>query len=210
MSKITINPHIALAEKVTLPFTRLDLVGIPRKSCIFALTEYCSNEDDTNALMWLCSKGEIGKKLWKSFVESQCLGFVEILAMFPSCSPPLQVVLSHLNLLAPRPYSVASSPLVHNDSVIIVFSLVRYTCGLFTLLQESNVKNCDMSRFCIKRSGLCTSYLEDCLRPLLSGIKDATQVPTVPVRVMWKPSTFFRMPGNSTLPLILIGKIYWM
>lgn len=154
-------------------------------------------------MKWLCSKGDIGKKLWSNFVESQSLGIAEVLAMFPSCRPPLHVLVTFLSPLAPRPYSVASSPLAHPSSVIIAFSVVRYSCGLSTI-----VKNCtgdnksDFSSFCIRRSGLCTSYLEETLQPFLRA-DDTNHVESL--RILWKPSVSFRLPGNVASPLILIG-----
>ena len=179
-------------------------MGIPRKACVFALSEHCSNECEANAMKWICSKGDVGKKLWANFIESQSLGTAELLAMFPSCCPPLHVLASFLSPLVPRPYSVASSPLAHPYSVVIAFSVVRYSCGLSMNVKKRTDNKFDISNFCIRRSGLCTSYLEEVLQPFLLA-DDSNPGQSVALRILWKPSISFRLPGNVASPLILIG-----
>lgn len=188
-----------------LLLARVDLVGIPRKPCVFAFSEYCTDVNEANAMKWICSKGDIGKKLWNSFVESQSLGTAELLALFPSCCPPLHVLTTFLSPIAPRPYSIASSPLAHPCSVVIAFSIVKYTCGLGSNLKCFGNDNSDYSRYKIKRCGFCTSYLQDLLQPFLLG-KDTSCIEPLSLRVLWKPSISFRLPGNVASPLILIGK----
>jgi sulfite reductase alpha subunit-like flavoprotein len=185
--------------------SRLDLVGIPRKPCVFALSAHCTDEGEANAMKWLCSKGKVGHELWVNFVEAQRLGIVELLALFPSCCPPLHVLATFLSPLAPRPYSIASSPLAHPSSVVIAFSVVRYSCGLSSTQKCCEDSNTDSSTFCIKRSGFCTSYLEGLLQPFLLASDGSYVDESISLRVLWKPSISFRLPGNMASPLILIG-----
>lgn len=65
--------------------------------------------------------------MYESFVSSQRLTLPEVLELFPSCLPSLAVLLDLLPPMAPRYYSVASSPLVSADQVTVAFTVVDYT-----------------------------------------------------------------------------------
>jgi sulfite reductase alpha subunit-like flavoprotein len=159
-------------------------------------------------MKWMCSKGELGKKLWANFVEIQTLTVAEVLALFPSCCPPLHVLVSLLPPLTPRAYSVASSPLAHPHSVVIAFSIVKFCSGLFTqrtCVESSDVLH-DVSKYYIRRSGLCTTYLKNLLQPFLqSNGGSTTRSESISLRVLWKQSNSFRLPGNVASPLVMIG-----
>jgi sulfite reductase alpha subunit-like flavoprotein len=57
---------------------------------------------DKATLALLSSKD--GKEEYKLFIEEQCPNLVEILQMFPSCTPTLDQVLMHLLPITPRYY----------------------------------------------------------------------------------------------------------
>jgi methionine synthase reductase len=189
---------IALGE--ILDF-RLDLVSVPRKACVFALSQQCSDDAERRALQWLCSKDPSGKALWKSFIEDQVVGVGELLVLYPSCKPSLSLLLSCLAPLSPRYYSIASSPRSSPAAVAVAFSVVRYTCGA----GDSTTKK-------ICREGLCTSYLESLLRQWLAPTGPSGTVfdmaadkaaPTI--RIFHKASLDFHLPGSVSPPLILVG-----
>lgn len=182
---------------------RLDLVGVPRRATVLSLSEYCSDESEASVMKWLCSKGDLGKRLWKNFVEAQCLNVVELLQFFPSCIPPPEVLILNLAPLTPRTYSISSSPLAHPDSIVIAFSIVRFRCGI-ALWGTDGVDAQDISKFCIKRSGLCTTFLENILQPFLCS-ESPRDIHSLTLRILWRPSISFRLPGNVASPLILIG-----
>mmetsp|Transcript_3533 Transcript_3533/g.5506 ORF Transcript_3533/g.5506 Transcript_3533/m.5506 type:complete len:693 (-) Transcript_3533:341-2419(-) len=191
--------ELSLGELLTY---RLDLVSIPRKAAVVSLSEYCVEPTEKAAMQWLCAKGEIGKSLWRGFIEDQCLGMGELLSLFPSCRPPLQVLLCALAPLAPRAYSIASSPLTHPCSVLVAFSVVRFCCAVGGYPQN------DPSSPVIKRAGLCTSFLQHALSrwlyPSISSNPDSPPGPVL-IRVLHKPSICFRLPGSVAPPLILVG-----
>ena len=69
------------------------------------------------------------------------VGLVQLLQVFPSCKPPLSLLLEHLPRLNPRPYSLSSSPTCPRNQI-------RFT---YTVVESP-------------RPGLATSYLKN-LKP---------------------------------------------
>lgn len=185
---------------------RLDLVSIPRKTVVLALADHCTDPIEANTLRWACSKGEVGKLLWKNMFEDQCVGVGELLSLYPSCTPSLHTLISILSPLPSRAYSIATSPLLHPSSVSIAMSLVRFCCmsGGYESCKAEASSN---SRKIIKRSGLCTSYMHNLLKRWLYPLSETVSVVSNPplVRVFHKPSVTFRLPGSVGPPLLLIG-----
>lgn len=183
---------------------KFDLVGIPRKAFVLALSQYCSAERDANLMKFLCSKGDLGKKLWGQFVEAQMLGTGEILALFPSCAPSVSQFFSCLSNLPPRFYSIASSPLIDPHKLSIAFSVVHNSCRVTTSSGEGPL---------VKRYGLATSYLESILAPWLrptvstnqDGMGRTPAKKQTQVKIFHKPSISFHLPGSVGNPLIFIG-----
>lgn len=188
---------------------RVDLVSAPRKAAVSGLAGCCADESEARLLRWLCSKCEVGKALWAAFVEAQGLGFGELLLLFPSCRPSLDVLVGCAGNALPRYYSLASSPLAIGNAATIAFSIVHYTCsGLGGA---------------IRRAGLCTSYLEKILSRWLypsvasscakagSGLsagqpsEAAAAVSPVTLRLFHRSVYSFRLPGSVAPPLLLIG-----
>jgi sulfite reductase alpha subunit-like flavoprotein len=66
--------------------------------------------------------------MFSVFVEEQRLTLLDLLNLFPSCTPPLDHLLSALSPLPPRMYSVASSPLVSPTRVAVAFTVVAFEC----------------------------------------------------------------------------------
>jgi sulfite reductase alpha subunit-like flavoprotein len=58
---------------------------------------------------------------------------LDLLKKFPSCHPPLEALLDALPALAPRLYSVASSPFAQPHKVSAAFVLTVNTFGLKSL-----------------------------------------------------------------------------
>jgi len=179
---------------------RLDLVSTVRKDAVMVLANHCNDEKESAQMRWLCSKSPQYVALWKTFVEAQCLGMVEFLSLFPSCNPTLEVLSSILRPLPPRYYSIASSPLQHQSTVAVAFSLVRYRCGI------SDASGALLAPG-IQRSGLCSSFLEESLSPwLMNNRPDDRKGPfTVQLRMFLKQTATFRLPSSMEHPLILIG-----
>lgn len=187
--------YITLEELLAYKY---DLMDAPRKAGLMILAQCCSDPVEANLLQHLCSKGEPGKTLWTKFIETQRLGLAELLAVFPSCTPKLHQLLACLTPLPPRYYSISSSQLRCNARLSIAFSVVRYTCQLDAPGGAAPPQP-------IKRSGLCTTYLEHLLRPMLKSSPAQGSVPDIKVRIFPKVSINFHLPGSVAPPLILIG-----
>lgn len=190
--------HIAVEELLAYKF---DLMGTPRKAALMTLAQCCADPIEATLLQHLCSKGEPGKTLWDKFIETQRVGLAELLALFPSCAPKLHQLLACLTPLPPRYYSISSSQLRCSTRLSIAFSVVRYTAQV-----EAPVNSTEPTPQLVKRSGLCTTYLEHILQPLLNTKRSlGAPVPDIKIRIFPKVSINFHLPGSVAPPLILIG-----
>lgn len=164
------------------------------------LSQCCKDPTEASLLQHICSKGDVGKKMWRTFIELQSIGIGELLALFPSCVPSLDQLVSACGSMPPRCYSIASSPLRDPNAVRIAFSVVKYTSSAG--VGSSEGKTCGL----IRRQGVCTTYLDTVLEPLLrpGALNNAESCP-VKIRLFHKPSVNFKLPGSTSYPLILIG-----
>ena len=101
----------------------VDLTSVPRKQFLRVLSEYCTDELDKSWLKYLSSS--VGVEEYTRLIEEQQPSLLELLQMFPSCDPPLDVLLYHLPSLAPRLYSIANSPLSEHGHRVIRIAFQR-------------------------------------------------------------------------------------
>lgn len=76
-----------------------------------------------------CCHSRSGKAAYDAFVGQQRLSLLDVLALFPSCCPPLAQLLTSLPALPPRAYSISSSPLMRPNIASITFTVVDYRTG---------------------------------------------------------------------------------
>jgi sulfite reductase (NADPH) flavoprotein alpha-component len=100
---------------------------------------------------------------------------LELLDTFPSARPPVQELVLALGALQPRLYSIASSPKTMAGEVHLTVAAVRYRWR---------------GRL---RQGLASIYLTERLAP-------GAEIPA-----FVRPSHGFRLPRESTAPIIMIG-----
>jgi sulfite reductase (NADPH) flavoprotein alpha-component len=100
---------------------------------------------------------------------------LDLLETFPSARPPLSELISALDPLQPRLYSIASSPKLVPGEVHLAVAAVRY---------EKRAR---------RRLGVASTYLAD---QLTEGD---------PVRVFVRPSQGFRLPSSHDTPVIMVG-----
>lgn len=185
----------------------VDLVSVPKKASVFTLSQCCSDETEAQMMAWLCSKCKVGKELWTTFVENQHLGLGELLLLFPSCSPSLGSLKALAGQPPPRMYSIASSPSGRSTNIAAVaYSVVNYCCSV----GKNSATNENPPE--IRRAGLATSYMERlCARWLhpLHKVEnshlDLCSGEAPSLRVFYKPTINFRLPGSVAPPLLLIG-----
>ncbi|EQC35070.1 hypothetical protein SDRG_07307 [Saprolegnia diclina VS20] len=173
--KVSGMPFPAHATLRDVVRDHLDLAALPKKATLRTLAPHCADAKERTRLLWLSSKD--GAQDFKTFIDAQYLSVLEVLALFPSCHPPLPVLLSVLPRLSPRYYSIASSPLASPLRATIALTRVAYT------------------QHGIPRTGLCSTWLHDVA---FSGAR--TRIP-----IFLKPATDFVLPDDASRPLVLIG-----
>ncbi|KAE8279939.1 Methionine synthase reductase [Larimichthys crocea] len=128
----------------------LEIRHVPKKAFLRALVEHTGDGVQRRRLQELCSKQ--GAADYNLYVRDPSLSLLELLAAFPSCLPPLSLLIEHLPKLQPRPYSAASSCLRHPGKLHFVFNVVEFPA---------------CSGRPAGRRGLCTGWLFDLINPVL-------------------------------------------
>eukprot|EP00549_Striatella_unipunctata_P000043 CAMPEP_0118687516 /NCGR_PEP_ID=MMETSP0800-20121206/8424_1 /TAXON_ID=210618 ORGANISM="Striatella unipunctata, Strain CCMP2910" /NCGR_SAMPLE_ID=MMETSP0800 /ASSEMBLY_ACC=CAM_ASM_000638 /LENGTH=257 /DNA_ID=CAMNT_0006584705 /DNA_START=7 /DNA_END=780 /DNA_ORIENTATION=- len=90
--------------------------------------------------------------------------------------------------MAPRYYSISSSPLVNPTSLTVAFSVVDY----LTPQQKRRI------------GGVATHWLESLSAPFLGGTNNTT-TEFSKIQIFPKPSDSFHLPASHATPLIMIG-----
>lgn len=155
---------------------RLELRAFCKKSLLRALTEHTGSPVERRRLEELSSR-EGGQDHVK-YVRTPNINITDILHNFPTCHPPVELLIQHLPALKRRSFSIASSPLIHRHRLRFVYSLVSIPAGRHRRAA---------------RLGVATGHLVD-----------ATPVGTR-IRMRHRPSAGFRLPDDLRTPLIMIG-----
>ncbi|XP_041670119.1 methionine synthase reductase isoform X2 [Cheilinus undulatus] len=183
-----IPPNISLLYLLTWC---LEIRSVPKKAFLRALVEHTATSVQRRRLQELCSKQ--GAADYNLYVRDPSLSFLELLTAFPSCSPPLSLLIEHLPKLQSRPYSAASSCLRHPGKLRFVFNIVE--------LPACSVRP-------VGRQGLCTGWLFDLISPVLflPGKNESSGSPDLPkIHVKLRPDCTFRPPSDLSVPFIMVG-----
>ena len=187
-----------------------DLRSVARKSLLKGLGACCTTAAEADALTALASKE--GKADYAAQILAENPTLTDLLAKYPSCKPPVELLLDLLPPLAPRYYSLSSSPLCAEgpSSVGFAFTVVEYT-----------------SPAGVTRTGLATTYLAglaaalsapggECGTTLACFAKPTpsfryelshslTTRPSVTSVVSRLVELFDRLPEDPATPCVLIG-----
>ncbi|XP_070784159.1 methionine synthase reductase [Enoplosus armatus] len=169
----------------------LEIRSVPKKAFLRALVEHTGDNMQRRRLQELCSKQ--GTADYNLYVRDPSLSASELLAAFPSCSPPLSLLIEHLPKLQPRPYSAASSCLRHPGKLHFVFNTVEFPA---------------CSGRPAGRRGLCTGWLFDLINPVLvfPGKAESSGCLALPkIHVSLRPNCSFRPPSDLSVPFIMVG-----
>ncbi|XP_063154780.1 methionine synthase reductase isoform X2 [Candoia aspera] len=140
-----------IPEKNTVKFIFtwcLEIRAVPKKAFLRALVEYTTAISEKRRLQELCSKQ--GSLDYNSFIRDPRVSLLDLLCVFPTCKPPLSLLIEHLPKLQARPYSVASSTLFHPGKMNFIFNILEFPSHLGEL-----------------RRGVCTGWLADMVAPIL-------------------------------------------
>jgi len=178
----------------------VDITSIVKKRILARLAHLCNIEDNQESvvLSLLSSKTPEGETLYKEFVEKYALNIGHILKLFPSCQPNVQDILGICDGMAPRYYSISSSPLKEKDQLTIAFSVVDYI-----VTKDDDVHPAMKDIVLNRRAGLATQFLEIHCASLLC--KSSSFSAHVTLSIFPKPTTDFRLPKSTATPLILVG-----
>ena len=111
----------------------MDICAPVKSHVLKALVDYTSDEEAKERLTLLSTANEEGlvssqgyffirgkfQKEYGLFIQKERRSIVDILEHFPSCKPPIDLLLELLPRLQARYYSISSSPKVENGIVSI-------------------------------------------------------------------------------------------
>ncbi|XP_068565916.1 methionine synthase reductase isoform X1 [Cebidichthys violaceus] len=169
----------------------LEIRSVPKKAFLRALVEHTGDGVQKRRLQELCSRQ--GNADYNLYVRDSSLSVLELLAAFPSCSPPLSLLIEHLPKLQPRPYSAASSCLRYPGKLHFVFNVVEFPA---------------CSGRPAGRRGLCTGWLFDLINPalVLPEKEESSNSPALPkIHVSLRTNCCFRPPSDLSAPFIMVG-----
>lgn len=158
-----------------------DIQALPSKRFLRMLADYSAAEDKER-LIHLCSTK--GREDYVQEIEAARLTLLELFERFPSCQPPLAHLFDSLPPLKPRYYSIASSPLVHQQRAHFAFTVVDVPIPNTTR----------------RWKGTCSNWLAE-----LCAVK--TQFPKLTVRlpIFAHPTKDFVLPASPATPIIMVG-----
>ena len=161
---------------------------MPKKPLLRALVDYTSDSAEKRRLQELCSRQ--GSDEYTELIRGPNISILDLLATFPSCKPPFELLAQHLPRLQPRRYSIANSPLKDSQQLTFVFNVVRF--------------NVDHGR-AFYRNGVCTGFLERFLSRSIDGKTDFEAMNESSLKIFLTKSTGFRLPTDMSQPIVMIG-----
>lgn len=159
----------------------VELTGPPKKSLLRVLAEHCGDEAEKARLMRLCSRE--GRQEYLESVLKARRSVVDVIFENPSCKPPLDALLDALPPLAPRMYSISSSPQggPGPEKAEVAFTAVEYQTASG-----------------VERKGVATWWLEG---KALRGT--GGEEPKIPLYL--RKGGAFSPPSSLQVPWVMIG-----
>ncbi|XP_059057230.1 methionine synthase reductase [Achroia grisella] len=165
----------------------VDLRSVVKKLFLLALSRYTKNENEKRILEYLCSKE--GSVAYNTHILNHGVCILDIFTMFKSCKPPIEVLLSNLPKLLPRPYSIINTNKQNRNELKICFSVITLN----------------------NRKGLTTGWLEELISNDLNIYKQMENLSIcgnhdkkVPIYLR-KNLLGFSLPVNNENPLVMVG-----
>ncbi|KAL7984632.1 hypothetical protein Chor_003202 [Crotalus horridus] len=182
----------------------LEIRAVPKKAFLRSLVEYTTAISEKRRLQELCSKQ--GSSDYNSFIRDSRVSLLDLLQVFPTCKPPLSLLIDergfkakplysqvcsfseHLPKLQARPYSVASSTLFHPGKMHFIFNILEFPSHLGEL-----------------RRGVCTGWLADLVAPVLQVNQKSKEFFSPQINITPRLSNVFHLPDNPSVPFIMVG-----
>ena len=153
-----------------------DLRAPSSKQMLQLLSLHCKEPSEAARLALLASAD--GKAEYATYVQRDGRGLAELLRTCPSCAPPLGALLELAPKLAPRYYTISSSPVAANGTVHLTVKVLR----------EPMKGAADPKRL---KEGVCSTQLGD----LAVGGS----------AFVFVRASAFRLPPNVAAPVIMVG-----
>nr|XP_048695512.1 methionine synthase reductase isoform X5 [Caretta caretta]XP_048695514.1 methionine synthase reductase isoform X5 [Caretta caretta]XP_048695515.1 methionine synthase reductase isoform X5 [Caretta caretta]XP_048695516.1 methionine synthase reductase isoform X5 [Caretta caretta] len=147
----------------------LEIRAVPKKAFLRALVEYTSDAREKRRLQELCSKQ--GASDYSSFIRDPSICLLDLLHAFPTCRPPLNLLIEHLPKLQARSYSASSSNLFQPGKLQFVFNVVEFPSSPSRL---------------VSRKGVCTGWLAELVAPMLQPHKKEEKLSAVKLVNLWE------------------------
>jgi len=168
----------------------VDITSPPKKALLRMLGDSCSDSREKDILYFLCGRSKSSQDAFSALVERQYASLLDLLLLFPSSNPTLPLLLSILPPLAPRFYSLTSSPLSSPCELSIAFSITRYTI------------HCQIpGGHDIQRPGIATPWLEALSEGMCGNSSEAPPA----VRLFVRPARTFLPPPSLDTPMIMVA-----
>nr|XP_033785615.1 methionine synthase reductase isoform X2 [Geotrypetes seraphini] len=174
----------------------LEIRAVPKKAFLRALVEHTIDDTEKRRLQELCSRQ--GASDYSHFIRDPSICLLDLLRAFPSCKPPLELLIEHLPKLQGRSYSAASSNLFLPGKLRFVFNIVEFP-------------SCPGRP--VSRKGVCTGWLAELVTPMLhqyhntpqNGSPGKNKLLVSKVSVFARPSNFFHLPADPFVPIVMVG-----
>ncbi|KAH1177258.1 hypothetical protein KIL84_010960, partial [Mauremys mutica] len=158
-----------------------------------ALVEYTSDAREKRRLQELCSKQ--GASDYNSFIRDPNICLLDLLHAFPTCRPPLNLLIEHLPKLQARSYSASSSNLFQLGKLQFVFNVVEFPSSPSQL---------------VSRKGVCTGWLAELVEPMLQQHRNSIHTKegkssTIKVSIFARPINTFHLPSDPSVPFMMVG-----
>ncbi|XP_014650513.1 PREDICTED: methionine synthase reductase isoform X2 [Ceratotherium simum simum] len=185
-----------IPERCSLQFILtwcLEIRAIPKKAFLRALVDCTSDGAERRRLRELCSRQ--GAADYNRFVRDACASLLDLLLAFPSCQPPLGLLLEHLPKLQPRPYSCASSSLFHPGKLRFIFNIVEFLSN---------------TTMVVLRKGVCTGWLAMLVESFLQPHTHASHANggkalAPEISISPRTTNSFHLPDDPSVPIIMVG-----
>ena len=165
-----------------------DLLNPPRKVALAALASIATDAVEKARLEHLSSTA--GKQEYASYITDPNRSLIEVLEAFPSAVPSLGLFFGAVSpRLAPRFYSISSSPLVDPDVVTATVAVVRGDTPTGRL-----------------HEGVASFYLSRFVPKSDKREEEKVQLEMKDVRVpIFVRSSTFKLPTDLSVPVVMIG-----
>lgn len=165
-----------------------DLLSPPRKVALTALASVALDPEEKQRLKHLASAA--GKQEYAAYIVEPARSLLEILEAFPSAVPPLGLFFGAVSArLAPRYYSISSSPLEKPDVITATVAVVK--------------GNTPTGRL---HEGVASTYLSSFVpnHRDLGGGEVSAELKHRRVPIFVRSSTF-KLPKDPSVPIVMIG-----